>query len=130
MMQQQINFKWRIWWYLGLSTIVLLPVTSNGQDVLPGQALFTTYCEVCHGVKGDGNGPGSAEFVLKPRDFALAAFKFDTDADWRKGTDADLANVIRKGTAVYGGSAVMPGWNQFSNDEINQLVTYIKSLRH
>jgi hypothetical protein len=29
--------------------------------------------EVGHGANGDGNGPAAAEFVLKSRDFALAA---------------------------------------------------------
>jgi len=99
-----------------------------GQDVAPGKLLFETYCQTCHGSNGDGNGPAAAEFVLKPRAFSLAAYKFDTDADWEKGTDADLANVIVKGPAAYGGSAAMPGWNNFTEDELKQLISYIRSL--
>ena len=111
-----------------LVLIGFLPLSSYGQDIEAGKKLYGTFCQTCHGPNGDGNGPAATEFILKPRDFALAAFKFDTDADWQKGTDTDLADVIRKGPAVYGGSALMPGWSQFTDDEIKSLIDYIRSL--
>ena len=107
---------------------VFAPAHSLGQDVAAGKILYETYCLTCHGPIGDGNGPASAEFVLKPRAFSLAAYKFDTDADWKRGTDADLADVIIKGPATYGGSSAMPGWNNFTQDEIKKLLSYIRSL--
>ncbi len=107
---------------------LLLPLGASGQNVDAGKLLFGTYCETCHGENGDGNGPAAAAFMLKPRDFALAAYKFDTDADWKKGSDADLANVIRHGPATYGGSLLMPGWANLSDEQIRQLVAYIRSL--
>ena len=97
-------------------------------DVDSGAALFTNNCESCHGPNGDGNGNAAEGFVLKPRDFALAAFKFDTDADWERGTDKDLANVIRQGTEIYGGAAVMPAWAHLSKEEVSDLIVYIRSL--
>ncbi|HIG44515.1 MAG: cytochrome c [bacterium] len=106
----------------------VLSLSSYAQDVDAGKKLFGTFCQSCHGPDGDGNGPANPEQSLKPRSFALAAFKFDTDADWQKGTDADLADVIRKGPAVYGGSPLMPGWSQFSDAEIKSLIVYIRSL--
>jgi mono/diheme cytochrome c family protein len=109
--------------------IMLTPLTCLATDVEEGKILFVTYCESCHGANGDGNGPAAAEFVLKPRDFALAAFKFDTDADWQRGTDHDLADVIKEGAADFGGSNLMPGWSQLSDNEIKQLIVYIRSLQ-
>ena len=109
--------------------IILTPLTCLGTDVEEGKILFVTFCESCHGTNGDGNGPAAAEFVLKPRDFALAAFKFDTDADLQRGTDHDLADVIKEGAAAFGGSNLMPMWGQLNDDEINQLIVYIRSLQ-
>ena len=122
------GFLGRPWQAAGLILFGFLSLSSHAQNVEAGKKLYGTYCHTCHGPNGDGNGPAATEFTLKPRDFALAAFKFDTDADWQRGTDADLADVIRKGPAVYGGSPLMPGWSQFSDDEIKSLVDYIRSL--
>lgn len=98
-----------------------------GGDAIAGQALFENMCQECHGASGKGDGPGAADFYLKPRDFAVATFKFDTDADWQRGTDVDLANVIKNGADVFGGSALMPAWD-LEEEEIKALVAYIRSL--
>jgi mono/diheme cytochrome c family protein len=109
--------------------IIGAPLTCLATDVEEGKILFVTYCESCHGTNGDGNGTAAAEFVLKPRDFALAAFKFDTDADWQRGTDHDLTSVIKEGAAAFGGSNLMPMWDQLSDSEIRKLIVYIRSLQ-
>jgi mono/diheme cytochrome c family protein len=80
-------------------------------------------------MEGRGDGPAGHPTLLRPRDFALNAFKFDTDADWQRGTDADLANVIRNGPAAYGGSPLMPPWGHLSDDEVAGLVAYIRQLQ-
>lgn len=108
--------------------ICFVPGTSLADDVAAGSALFETNCQECHGVNGDGNGPAAEAFVLKPRDFAMAAFKFDTDADWERGTDADLGNVIRHGTGAYGGSPLMPARGDLADGEIKDLIAFIRSL--
>ncbi len=122
--------KARLWasCLVSVFIVVLISEASIAQDVEVGKALFRTNCATCHGENGDGNGPAAEQFVLRPRDFALAAFKFDTDANWVRGADEDLANVIKNGAAVYGGSAVMPPWGQLGDREIKQLIGYIRSL--
>ncbi len=115
--------------HLVLAFIVLLiSEASIAGDVEAGQALFRSMCASCHGENGDGNGPAAEQLVLKPRDFALAAFKFDTDANWVRGADEDLANVIRNGAAAYGGSAMMAPWTRLSEQEIMGLIRFIRSL--
>ena len=110
------------------SSLLLISEASIAEDVGAGKALFRSMCASCHGEDGDGNGPAAEQLVLKPRDFALAAFKFDTDANWERGADEDLANVIRNGAAAYGGSAMMVPWTQLSEQEIKDLIGYIRSL--
>ena len=95
-----------------------------------GKGLYDVACQTCHGAQGDGDGDGIPEGMLRPRPFRVATYKFDTDMDWQKGTDADLALVIRNGPAVYGGSAFMPAWPTFSDDELAELVAYIRVLQH
>lgn len=40
-----------------------------------GKISYTTNCLVCHGEKGDGNGPAGAVMNPKPRNFAKDKFK-------------------------------------------------------
>lgn len=94
-----------------------------------GKQLYDSLCQVCHGAKGLGDGSGVPDEHLKPRPFIQNAFKFDTDADWQRGTDQDLADVIKHGPAVYGGSALMPSWPQLSETEIAELVGYVRLLQ-
>ena len=94
-----------------------------------GQTLYAQLCASCHGAQGRGDGVVFSELLLRPRDFALNAFKFDTDADWERGTDVDLANVIRNGPAAYGGSSLMPPWSSLSDDDVAALVAYIRTLQ-
>lgn len=56
--------------------------------------MFQSLCSTCHGLTGNGDGPGSAAINPKPRSFA--------DATWQASvTDEHIQKVI-----VYGGAAV------------------------
>jgi mono/diheme cytochrome c family protein len=94
-----------------------------------GQVLYERLCASCHGPQGLGDGSVADDTLLRPRAFTLNAFKFDTDADWERGTDADLANVIRHGPSEYGGSPLMPPWGSLSDEDIASLVAYIRELQ-
>ncbi len=111
-----------------VALIVLLAIAPAGV-MAEGKELYNSLCQTCHGSEGMGDGAGVPEHLLKPRPFTQSAFKFDTDADWQRGTDQDLANVIKNGTAVYGGSTLMPPWAQLSEDEIADLVGYVRELQ-
>ena len=125
---KRIEFLTKLSYAAMLVLLACFSSLSFAQNLETGQNLFKTYCESCHGPNGDGNGPAAVDFVLKPRDFALAAYKFDTDANWERGTDKDLADVISQGPAAFGGSPLMPAWRQFTQDELDLLVDYIRTL--
>lgn len=108
-----------------VSASLLAPVAA----LADGQTLYESYCEVCHGSEGYGDGVGIPATTVRPRPFSAGAFKFDTDADWQKGSDTDLANVIRNGTAAYGGSSLMPAWSNLPDEEIAELVAYVRELQ-
>jgi mono/diheme cytochrome c family protein len=87
------------------------------------EKIFAGRCFTCHGVNGEGNGPGSAALIPPPRNF--------TDPTWQASvTDDHLAKIIQYGGAAVGKSPTMPGNpDLMSKPEIVQaLVAHIRGL--
>ncbi len=59
---------------------------TRGEDYERGKALFNEKCQLCHGMKGDGNGPAAEAYNPKPANFSDP--KFWTDNPRKKITDA------------------------------------------
>jgi mono/diheme cytochrome c family protein len=108
-----------------------IPVTSAAS----GEEMFNTYCAVCHGRTGKGDGPAASEFKIPPANLTLLALnnngKFPGDY---------VAQVIRTGPrdAKAHGSKDMPVWGtlfgSISDEEIVKLrifnlSKYIESLQ-
>jgi mono/diheme cytochrome c family protein len=102
---------------------------SGAGDAAAGKTLYDTNCMSCHGMTGKGDGPVGAVLTPSPRDFSTAEFKFDTDEDGTPGSDADLTAVIQKGAGAFGGSPLMAPWPSLSDDEIGNLIAFIRSLK-
>ncbi len=74
-------------------------------------------CSDCHGDKGAGNGPLSDQFEPQPRNF--------TCAETIEGIpDGQLYWIIRNGSP----GTAMPAYDFLSDDEIWQLVLYLRGL--
>jgi mono/diheme cytochrome c family protein len=108
---------------------VSLKASAAGVANENGQKAYTTYCVICHGEKGDGKGVVGVTLDPPPRDFSKGSFVFDTDKDGQKGTDADLAAVIKNGALAYGGSPLMTPWAHLGPQEVQGLIAYIRSLQ-
>src|ERR1700687_4126788 len=107
------------------------PVTSAGS----GEEMFNTYCAVCHGKGGKGDGPAASEFKIPPANLPLLSVnnngKFPAD---------HVAETIRTGPrdAKAHGSKDMPVWGPvFASMRgsgllellINNLTKYFESLQ-
>jgi mono/diheme cytochrome c family protein len=110
-------------------SLLLAGAASAAGDAAAGKATFTTLCVSCHGEGGKGDGPVGAMLQPPPRDFTVGDFKFDTNDDGKAGTDADLKAVISQGAAAFGGSPLMAPNPSLSDDDIANLIAFIRSLK-
>ncbi|MBI3467517.1 MAG: hypothetical protein HY000_31290 [Planctomycetes bacterium] len=81
---------------------------------------MTTYCALCHGERGDGQGVRAASLAKKPRDW--------TDMDWQKSiTDEEIGRVIVLGGSGTGRSNDMPSFPHLKDSP--ELAEYINAVR-
>ena len=111
-----------------------VPITDAPSN--SGKEMFKTYCAVCHGTDGKGNGPAATAMKTPPTDLTALAQK-----NGGKYPSAHVASVIRGQAALPShGSADMPVWGQlFSSisqgheaqvqQRTTNLVTYIETLQ-
>ncbi|MBL3528856.1 MAG: cytochrome c [gamma proteobacterium endosymbiont of Lamellibrachia anaximandri] len=117
-----------------LSTVCSLVALSPSvmADAAAGRAVYdgSGACGACHGALGKGDGPAAAALDPKPRSFSDGVFKYDTDGDGSAGTDTDLFNIIKYGSAAYGGAATMPGRADIPDSDLQSIVAYIRTLKN
>ncbi|SRR5579883_1946746 len=83
---------------------------------------FAAQCAKCHGDSGRGDGPAGAALPVRPRNFADCT-------RMSKESDDRIFNTIKGGGASVGLSKEMPPWSEaFDDDEIRQLVTYVRQF--
>ena len=93
---------------------------SEAADSAKGQEVYNTYCALCHGPTGLGDGVGAAALDPKPRDLSSAAIL-------ETYTDEYLVNVITNGGAAVGKSPVMMAWDGIiSPEDIENVVAHIR----
>jgi cytochrome c551/c552 len=90
-------------------------------DVSEGKKLFETRCFVCHGRDGKGDGPSANGLAEKPQDL--------TDPNWQKSNSDDLIRiVIKEGGVAIGKTGAMPPNPDFTQEQIQSLVAFVRSL--
>jgi len=96
-----------------------VPLGAQGQDA---KQLYEKQCGSCHGAGGKGDGPVGKILKPPPGDFATTL----------KGTsDADVIKIIKEGGKPVGKSVSMPAYgSKLSDDQIKEIVQYIKGLSH
>jgi len=107
------------------------PAAHAAGDAAAGKKKFTETlpCWTCHGKEGKGDGPAGAALNPPPRDFTKGEFKFDANKDGKPGEDADLVLVIKNAPVAYGGNPAMPPFNYLSDQDIADLIAYIRTLK-
>lgn len=94
----------------------------------PGAQIFATYCQTCHGAKGEGDGPAAIALNPKPASFVVGAFKYDANGNGTPGEIEDIEAVVRDGAAKYGGSPLMTPWPMLNAEDRQAVAKYVKSL--
>ena len=95
-----------------------------------GKVLYDKYCAQCHGDKGDADTPAAAYYKPRPRDFTSAKYKVRMTPNGELPLDSDIARAIKLGLAFnsHGAYTVMPPWPTFSDEQIQNLVYYLKTF--
>lgn len=111
-----------------------VPITNAPSS--SGKEMFKSYCAVCHGLDGKGNGPAASAMKTLPTDLTALAQK-----DGGKYPSSHVAAVIRgQAMTPSHGSQDMPVWGPlFSSisqghegqvqQRITNLVSYIETLQ-
>ena len=89
-----------------------------------GALVYAGRCAGCHGVDGDGLGPGADRLNPPPRDFTFGLYKIKTSFfDDFMSNDADFYRMIADGMP----GTAMPGWaDVLTEQQIRDLVAYLK----
>ena len=115
-------------------TVRHVPITNTPSN--SGKEMYNSYCAVCHGTDGKGNGPAASAMKAPPTDLTLLAQKAGG-----KYPSAHVTSVIRGQAALPShGSADMPVWGPlFSSisqgheaqvqQRVTNLVKYIETLQ-
>ena len=88
-------------------------------DPRKGLELYKTYCQVCHGEDGDGDGIMTKLMKIEPMDHT-------NPNEMNRLSNKDLIDSILGGSGRF-----MPAWKGTLNrTEVEQLVSYIRLLSH
>lgn len=90
------------------------PVSVTAESVARGKQIYDQHCAMCHGAKGEGDGPAGAALKPAPANLKVMA---------PQHPDGDLAWKIAEGRGA------MPGWkSSLSEQDIWNVVNYIKGM--
>ena len=90
-------------------------------DKEAGAQLYQQRCATCHGADGKGQTPIAQALNPKPRDH--------TDGAYMNALSHDhLTKVIKDGGSAVGRSPLMPPQADLKPEQIQQLVTFVRSL--
>ena len=107
--------------FIGAAALFPALVLAQG-NVEKGEGLFAQNCASCHGPAGRGDGPAAAALNPKPRDLTEKAYMAGLKEQY-------LMDIIRKGGAAVGKSAMMPPWGAaMKDDEIRDVIAFVRAL--
>jgi len=91
-------------------------IMAAGRAAELGAKVYSTRCALCHGAKGNGDGPAAAGLNPKPRAHTDKAYMSTL-------TDEQIVAVIRNGKGT------MPAWGKIlSEEEIQAVAKHVREL--
>lgn len=92
------------------------PVKATQASLAAGQKIFEKLCYLCHGMKGDGEGPSGKNLLVRPADFTNKALM---------GQQSDGALAFK----ISSGRNSMPQFaGQFSEEQLWNIINYIRQF--
>ncbi len=87
--------------------------------MIRGKVVYMTYCTLCHGVTGAGDGRAAKIHNPRPANFIKSELPIEY-----------FRMIVPRGGEAMGRSSAMPAWgNQLTDEQINDVTTYAFSLR-
>lgn len=108
-----------------IAYIRTLSVPGKHVSIPAGKDIYNTFCWVCHGSQGDGQGPAAKNLVgVKPKDFTSKDFIIE-------GREEEVYRTIFMGAAkAFHGSPYMPEWKTaLSRQQIQDVMEYLKTFK-
>lgn len=96
-----------------------LPRDSGDAAVVRGGIVYRTYCVLCHGAAGKGDGRAAKMYTPRPANLTISPFN-----------DAYKEMIVRGGGASVGRSSFMPPWgDELTDEQIKDLIAFLRELR-
>jgi mono/diheme cytochrome c family protein len=96
-----------------------LPRDTADAAVIRGSIAFRTYCVLCHGAEGKGDGRAAKMYTPRPANLTVSPYN-----------DTYKEMIIRGGGASVGRSAYMPPWgDELTDEQIRDVVAFLRELR-
>ena len=90
-------------------------VKADAKSIADGKKVYETYCKLCHGDTGKGDGPSGGSLPIKPANFA--------DKNLMKQSDGSLAWKILTGKGA------MPSWAPVLQEpQVWSVINYIRTF--
>ncbi len=109
----------------GRNSGVVLARSDDYGQVEAGRRVYLVACATCHGIKGDGRGPGAAGFEFAPTNFVEGVYKLRSTRPDSPPTDDDIIRSIGEGVP---GTEMVPFGRILSRKSIAAAVAYLKTL--
>ena len=94
-----------------LGTVFLETARAEKSEYDIGRSWYLNKCQICHGYKGDGKGPGGVYLTPQPRDFTNSRF-------WNDKTAETITYAVTHGLKP------MPAFN-LNPEDIKAIINYM-----
>ncbi|MBT3968262.1 MAG: c-type cytochrome [Gammaproteobacteria bacterium] len=112
---------------VAISTLTTPTASANPPPAYEGLKLYVSYCQLCHGTQGKGDGTLAKAMKIHPADLTTTV---------RSRSDTILRKIIKGGEQTITGrdrhnllSDAMPEWEKvFDDPQIESLIAYLRFL--